>query len=216
MRQWVIFGFGNYISDIFDIIHNNGEKIKAVIINFNPSEKQLENIRRRISLLQYDVPLISLQDFQPSADESYIYGFHIGRDGVVSKLEETYRITFSNLIHPTAYIGSNVQFGRGVCIGPNSVIAPNVKIGNFCSINRACSIGHDTDLGEFTTINPGVAMAGMITVGDRTMIGIGAVIIDGIHIGKHSIVGAGAVVVKDVPDNVVVVGIPAKILRKNE
>jgi sugar O-acyltransferase (sialic acid O-acetyltransferase NeuD family) len=216
MEQWVIFGFGNYISDIFDIIHDNDGKIKAVINNFNPTEKQLANIERRLSFLPYEVPIVPLNEFRPSGDERYLYGFHTGRENVVTQLEEAYEIRFSSLVHPSAHLGSNVHLGRGVCIGPHTVLAPNVTVGNFSSINRACSIGHDTKLGEFSTINPGALIAGMVTVGDRTLIGIGAVIIDGIQIGKHSVVGAGAVVVKDVPDDVVVVGVPAKVLKKNE
>jgi UDP-perosamine 4-acetyltransferase len=56
----------------------------------------------------------------------------------------------------------------------------------------------------------------MVRIGGRATVGIGATIIDGITVGMNSFVGAGAVVVKDVPDNVVVAGVPAKVLRKNE
>jgi acetyltransferase-like isoleucine patch superfamily enzyme len=44
---------------------------------------------------------------------------------------------------------------------------------------------------------------------------MGALVLDHISIGSHSIVGAGAVVTKDVPDNVQVVGVPAKIVKQN-
>jgi sugar O-acyltransferase (sialic acid O-acetyltransferase NeuD family) len=216
MDQWILFGFGNYISDIFDIIHANKGKIKAVIRNFDPTDAQYDMIKRRISFLPYEVPVISFDNYAKSSGERYFYGFHTGRCPVVRELEAGLNIKFSNLIHPLVYLGSNVHTGRGVCIGPQTAIAPNVSIGNFTSINRASSIGHDTVLGACTTINPGVSIAGMVTIGDRTTVGIGAVVIDGIHIGENSIVGAGAVVVKDVPDDVVVVGVPAKVLRKNE
>jgi sugar O-acyltransferase (sialic acid O-acetyltransferase NeuD family) len=180
------------------------------------SSKVLEMLKKRISVLPYDVPVIPLDQFQPSGNEKFMYGFHTGRCPIIHDLETKYRITLSSLIHPSVEAGSNIRMGRGVCIGPQSVVGPNVTIGNFTSINPPSSIGHDTILGECTTINPGVSIAGMVTIGNRTLVGIGAVVIDGIHIGENSIIGAGAAVVKDVPDNVVVVGVPAKILRKNE
>ncbi len=53
-------------------------------------------------------------------------------------------------------------------------------------------------------------------MGEGTHIGIGACVLPNINIGKWSIIGAGAVVIEDVPDNVIVVGNPAKILKVNE
>jgi len=216
MVQWVIFGFGDYISDIFEIIHANGGRIKAVIDNPNLRQAEPENLEKRISLLSYDVPIKPLSDFAPAPGEQYMYGFLNTRDMVLEELEKTYNIRFSTIIHPSAYLGSNGRIGRGVIISPHAVIAPNVRIGSFTLINRACNIGHDTEIGQFCQINPGASVAGLVTIGDRTTVGIGATVIDKIHIGKHSFVGAGAAVVKDVPDDVVVVGVPAKILKKNE
>jgi hypothetical protein len=57
MSQWVIFGFGNYISDIFDIIHANRGKIRAIVSNITPTKEQLANLKRRIKLLGYHYQL---------------------------------------------------------------------------------------------------------------------------------------------------------------
>jgi acetyltransferase EpsM len=214
MAMWVLFGFGNYISDIFDIIHANNDMVKTVVKNIEPTDEQLENIKRRIAVLGYEIPIIDLKEFNPAPGENYLYGFHKGREKVLQSLEDTYSIKFSNLVHPTTCIGSNVELGRGICIGPHTVIAPNAKIKNFCSINRSCSIGHDTEIGEYVTISPGVSIAGLVRIGERTTIGIGAVVIDNIRVGSDSVIGAGAVVVRDVPDHVVSVGVPAKTIRE--
>ncbi len=56
----------------------------------------------------------------------------------------------------------------------------------------------------------------MVRIGKKSTIGIGATIIDGVTVGDNAFVGAGSVVTRDVPDNMVVVGAPAKVLRKNE
>ena len=216
MRQWVVFGFGNYLSDIFDIIHSNKETIKAIVRNIEPTQEQLENLKLRITLLGYEVPITDLGDFHPRKNERYCYGFITGRHKLVHSLKRSHNINFSSPIHKTAYLAANSSHGEGVCIGPHSIIGPNSHIGDFSVINRASSIGHDTVLREFSTISPGVAIAGMVKIGRNTFIGIGAAIADGISIGDDSIVGAGSVVLDDVPQGVVVVGAPAKILRKNE
>lgn len=189
--------------------------MKAIVNNIEPDEDQWNNLRRRISLMDYKVPVIEIADFRPSGDDKYCYGFFSGRDRLVEYVKEAYNITFTPLIHSKAYLGSGVKVGEGVIIGPYAVIAPNVKIGNFCIINRGLNIGHDTELGDYCTIAPGASIAGMVRIGRKTTVGIGATIIDGITVGTNSFVGAGAVVVKDVPDNVVVAGVPAKVLRTN-
>ncbi|HTY91164.1 MAG TPA: DapH/DapD/GlmU-related protein [Methanocella sp.] len=216
MERWGIFGFGHYLSDIADIIHARQDRICAIINNINPTEKQWEDLKRRIALFGYDVPVIEISDFKPRPDEKYFYGFFDGRDQVLADFKRNYGIMFSPLVHPAAYLGSNVRYGEGALISPHAVIGPNSRIGNFTRVNRASTIGHDTEIGDFSDVAPGAAIAGRVWIGNRTMIGIGSTVIDGIHIGSNSVVGAGSVVVKDVPDNVVVVGVPAKILRKNE
>ena len=216
MDEWVVFGFGEYLIDIFDIIHCNVGKIRAVVGNITYTEEEKNNLRRRLAAQKYDIPVIDLDSFRQEKDEKYCYGINGPRLKLVKNLKKSHNIKFSSLIHPTAYLGSNVSIGEGVCIGPHVVIGPNTKIGNFCLINRAATIGHDVELEEGSTIAPGVAIAGLVKVGCRTTIGIGATVIEKIYVGKDSIVGAGSVVLEDVPDEVVVVGIPARILRKNQ
>ncbi len=212
----MIFGYGNYLSDIADIIHASNERIGSIVSNIEPTKEQLSDLKRRISFFGYDVPIVDIKDFNPCADEKYFYGFFGNRDRVLPSIKKSYGITFSSLVHPTAYLGSNVQYGEGSIICPCAVIGPNSKIGDFTRINRASTIGHDTEIGDYSDIAPGVAIAGMVKIGRKTMIGIGATVIDGITIGSNSIVGAGAVAVRDVPDNVVAMGVPAKVVRSNE
>jgi acetyltransferase EpsM len=55
-----------------------------------------------------------------------------------------------------------------------------------------------------------------VDIGEGSWIGAGAVVKQGVHIGKWAMIGAGAVVIKDVPDNAVVAGVPAKIIKYKE
>jgi sugar O-acyltransferase (sialic acid O-acetyltransferase NeuD family) len=214
MDDWVIFGFGNFLSDIFDNIHSNNGRIKEIVGNLRYNEVQLSDLKRRLSQLNYDIFFIDLESFHPRIDEKYFYGFREGRDKLMNKLKQSYNLEFSNLIHPTSYLGSNIHCGEGIYIGPHSTLAPNCKLDDYCIINRASSIGHDTTVGKCTSIMPGVAIGGLVTIGNNTFVGIGATIIDRINIGRDSFIGAGSVVIRDVPNNVTVVGVPARILRE--
>ena len=122
---------------------------------------------------------------------------------------------FINIFHKSTQISTTSKIGIGVMINSLVSIAAHTHIGNFVSINRNASIGHHTTIGDFVTINPGANIAGNVIVGDNTLIGIGANVIDGVKIGKNSVIGAGSLITKDVPDNVVVYGTPAKIIRNN-
>lgn len=216
MAQWVVFGFGNYVSDIFDIITSRGGRVETVVMNIVPTDEQLGNLKRRISLLGYDVNIIELAQFRPQDGESYSLGFVSGREKLVHNLKQSYQIGFSSLVHPTAYLAAGVSTGEGVCIGPHAVLAPNCRVGDFSMINRSSSIGHDVVLGDFSTVGPGVTIAGMVKIGRKTTVGIGATIVNDISVGENSVVGAGSVVLDDVPSGVVVVGTPARILRRND
>jgi acetyltransferase-like isoleucine patch superfamily enzyme len=74
-------------------------------------------------------------------------------------------------------------------------------------------VDHDCIIGDHAHIAPGVTLSGGVIVGERTHIGTGATVIQGIHIGESSLVGAGALILKDVPQSVTVMGVPAKVLK---
>lgn len=81
----------------------------------------------------------------------------------------------------------------------------------FSTILNAERIGDNFSCGHNSTI--GATEKGRPTIGDNVALGVGCIVIGKIHIGNNVVVGAGSVVVKDVPDNVVVAGNPAKIIK---
>lgn len=126
-----------------------------------------------------------------------------------------YKIPFATIVHPSARVSSKSTLGEGTIISAGVIIGAHTHLARHVIINRGALIGHHTKIGDYATIQPGANIAGLCTIGNAAYIGMGAIVLDHISVGSHSIVGAGAVVTKDVPDNVQVVGVPAKIVKQN-
>lgn len=99
-------------------------------------------------------------------------------------------------------MGCKFQDQGGITIGDGTLIGHNVVI---------ATLNHDMDSSKRSDMHPAP-----VHVGKNVWIGSGTVILPGVTIGDGTIIGAGAVVAKDVPENVVVAGVPAKIIRKLE
>lgn len=116
-------------------------------------------------------------------------------------------------------IGRHVSLNYNVIIGNNSKImdftwlAGNMKIGNNAFISGGVMTTNDNKLGEDDYAESVVLGP---SISDLAKIGAGAVLLPHLIIGRNAIVGAGSVVTKDVPDNAVVMGVPAKIIRYSE
>lgn len=143
----------------------------------------------------------------------------------VASEEEAIRSLLSGIIggevHATTMVfppfqinyGKNTKIGQGVFINfdctfldlggitieDNVMLAPKVSL---------LSEGHPVDINSRQTIT-----AGKIHINRNAWIGAGATILQGVTIGENSIVAAGSVVTMDVPDNTIVGGIPAKVIK---
>lgn len=125
-------------------------------------------------------------------------------------------------IEPGAIIRDQVEIGNncvimmgasiniGAVIGEGTMIDMNVVVGGRGTIGKNCHIGAGAVIAG--VIEPPSAMP--VIVEDDVVIGANAVILEGVRVGKGSVVAAGAVVIEDVPENVVVAGTPARIIKK--
>jgi sugar O-acyltransferase (sialic acid O-acetyltransferase NeuD family) len=119
---------------------------------------------------------------------------------------------FVSIIHPTAILFSNTEFGEGFIACPYTIISCNVKIGDFVSINSFSELGHDVQVGNYCHINTYSFLGGFVRMGDFSTIHTGAKIIEKVNIGSQTTIGVGSVVIKKVKDNCTVFGNPAKII----
>jgi acetyltransferase EpsM len=126
-----------------------------------------------------------------------------------------YGLSFATLVHPSARISSTCRLGIGSILSVGAIVASHTNIGHHVIVNRGVLIGHHTTISDYVTISPGANIAGKCEIGTGSYIAMGAIIIDRVKIGQNSVVGAGSVVTKDVPDNVLVMGVPARIVKEN-
>lgn len=120
----------------------------------------------------------------------------------------------ATIVHPAAVVSKHASLGAGSVVFATAVINPFCEIGEGAILNTGCSVDHDCSLGAFVHVSPGARLAGQVQVGDESWVGIGASVRQLTNIGAHVTVGAGAVVVAAVADNLTVVGVPARAVRK--
>jgi sugar O-acyltransferase (sialic acid O-acetyltransferase NeuD family) len=118
-----------------------------------------------------------------------------------------------NAIHPSAVVMEGVHLGSGVFVGPTAVLVSGVWVGDDVIVNTAATIDHHGRVMSGAHVAPGAHTGGRVTIGEESLIGIGSTLSAGVSIGTRSVVGAGSVVLEDVPPQVVVAGVPARLLR---
>lgn len=137
----------------------------------------------------------------------------IGDNKVRKKVRSFTEHSFTNAVHHTAQISSRAKMGVGNMVLHRTVIQAQSVLGDHVIVNTGVQIDHDCRIGDYVHLAPGVLLCGTVTIGEGSFIGAGAVITPGVTVGKWAIVGAGAVVIRDIPDNVVAVGNPARIIK---
>jgi maltose O-acetyltransferase len=130
------------------------------------------------------------------------------------------KIGKNSLIEPPFYCtyGENIHIGDHVFLNSLCYIIDNnvVHIGNHVSVGPNVQIYTAAHLLQAEARNQGLEETRPITIEDNVWIGGGAILLPGVRIGRNAVVGAGAVVTRSVPENYIVAGNPAKVIREIE
>src|SRR5688572_29776435 len=121
-----------------------------------------------------------------------------------------------SIAHPTAWIANNAVIGPGAQILAGAIVGAEARLGRECIVNTKASVDHEDILEDGVEVGPGATLCGIVHAGMNAWICAGATVLPRIRIGADAKVGAGAVVTRDVPDSVVVAGVPARLLVKEK
>jgi len=146
------------------------------------------------------------------------FGSNTLRREIVNRIEE---LRGTNLVawtlrHPNSWCGADVEVGEGTCLAPGSIVTSRARIGKHYILNVHASVSHDCVVGDYVNINPAATICGNVTIGAGAYIGAGATIKEKIDIGQNAVIGAGSVVIRDVPPDITVVGVPARIVTREQ
>lgn len=114
-------------------------------------------------------------------------------------------------------IHRHYQFKTGIQLPLGTIVGPGLYFPHFSGIviNGGAHIGSNFTMFHNCTIGSVRGKGGKIIIGDNVVMSTGAIILGAVKIGNNAMIGGGSVVISDVPDNAVVVGVPAKIVNYN-
>lgn len=161
------------------------------------------------------------EDIKKLINDNNLKNYHLENDRRNSGVPMLDIKEINARIEPGAIIRDKVQIGNKAIIMMGSVINIGVCIGEETMIDMGAILGGRVQVGNKCHIGAGAVLAGVIEpasaipviIEDNVMIGANAVVLEGVRVGKNSVVAAGAIVTEDVPSNVVVAGMPAKIIK---
>lgn len=200
----ILIGYSGHAFVLYGILKAAGKEVNGYC---DTNEKEYNPFN-----LAYHGPESSEEALKILKQDDFVIaiGNNAVRNSVYDELAQK-NLHPSNAVHPSSTIDPSVTIAsHAVMIAANVTINPLAKIGIGAICNTGSIIEHECVVGDFAHIGPGAVLCGNVKVGDRTFVGANAVIKQGITIGKNVMIGAGAVVVKNVADNVTVIGVPAK------
>ena len=170
------------------------------------------------------VPVLGGDDLLPKLHKEGVRHGFIGLGTVGDTLPRrelyekarNYGFQIVRAVHPQAIVSSSAVIGDGPTVMAGAIINANARLGDDVIVNTGAIVEHDCIIGDHVHIATGARLASTVHVGEGSHIGLGVSIRQCVHIGRNTVVGAGAAVIENVPDSVVVVGVPARILRSAE
>ncbi len=210
MKELYILGAGTYGEVIFELAETVGYKVIG-FYDDDPTLIGTEVMGKRV--------IGSFSNFSRSDISGKNFAVAIGNNKIRFQIMNNILHNeglLPTLIHPKAIISPSANIGMGVYIHSGAYIWTNADIGDFTIISPNTVIAHHTKVGRACLISTLCAVGALIVIKDNVTLGIGTTVITGVNrIGENVMSGGGSVIIKDVEDNSVIVGNPAKKIRDN-
>lgn len=215
-NDYVLWGALGHAKVLVDILEKNGANIVALF----------ENSRDTLSLWP-DVPIYYgregfeswrlSQEHVSHSHAAVAIGGSRGKDRcAIADLFVSSGLKLPSIIHPTATCAKSAEIGEGSHVLAGANVGPDVTLERCVILNTHSSVDHECSISEGVHIAPGTTLCGCIEVGAHSFVGPGTVIVPRVSIGSNTIIGAGSVVTRNIGDNVIAWGSPAKVIRENK
>lgn len=206
MKKLILIGAGGHAKSVADSIN----KSEYELCGFIDSNKK----GTHMGLPIWGTELDDIPNY-----EEYCYFVSIGDVGYrklwFDRLRER-RLSIINIIDSSAIISASAKMGIGNFIGKMAVINADAEIGNNNVINTKALIEHECKVGDHNHLSTNSVINGNVIVGNSVFLGSSSVCNGQLKIGSNAIIGSGSVIIKDVPENVTVVGVPARVIKRRD
>jgi len=206
---WYIYGAGGLGIETMDILVDSlsESNSKDVALLFLVDEPAVSTIN--------GYPVVAWRDCDPNANVTIAVGEPEIRAILANKCIDK-GLKLRSVVSPKAYISPSAILSDGVVVAPFASVQAGAVLAYNVSVNTHACIGHHSNIMEHVVISSQVNLGGNSTVGAKSYLGMGALVKEQIKIGSGTILGMGSVAYKDIPDEVIAVGNPARPAKRNE
>lgn len=201
-------------------------EVKAYVNLVNKHDVSGDFKNSKVLCFGADLSYILIGDYseiQPWLEKntSNVKELYIENDARNSAIDMLDKKSINARIEPGAVIRDHVTIGDNAVIMMGAVINIGSNIGSGTMIDMGAVLGARAHVGKNSHVGAGSVIAGVleppskepVMIGDNVLIGANAVILEGVTVGNGAVIGAGSVVTKNVGENEVVVGNPAKAVK---
>ena len=212
MEKIILIGCGGHAKSVVDSIEAQGV---YEIAGFIAEKADNDYEYRGYKIIGTDEDLVSIYD--GGIKNACICIGYMGKGSVRQKLYNTLKdigYVLPVIVDPSAILAKDAVIGEGTFVGKRAVINSGAAVGNIAIINTGAIIEHDCVIGDYTHVAVNATVCGNVEIGSSCLVGAGATVIQEIKIGNYAIIGAGSVASKNVEEEHIAVGVPAKSIKK--
>lgn len=159
--------------------------------------------------------LTAWKELQENIEIVIANGTPRGRKAIYDRVTgEGYRL--ATLISPTAIVSPSARLGAGVVVLDYAAVLADAVVEDNVLISVYSVVGHDVFVGAHSDIQTNTILGGNVRIGAETFLGLSVTVKEELSIGSNTIIGMGAVVSREIGDDVIAVGDPARAVRRNE
>ena len=202
------------------ILIGAGGHAKSVADSINKSEYELSGfIDSNKKGTHMGLPILGAEIEDIPNYEKYSYFVSIGdveyRKLWFDRIRER-GLSIINIIDSSAIISSSAKMGIRNFVGKMAVINADAEIGNNNVINTKALIEHECKVGDHNHLSTNSVINGNVIVGNSVFLGSSSVCNGQLKIGSNAIIGSGSVIIKNIPEKVTVVGVPARVIKRRD